>query len=74
MKENIEEKILYVLLFHPGKVLLKTLFYLMKPKAEQLYIVFREERTSGVLPNGLENDAEGEGVDSGVHSSIGFGI
>lgn len=74
MKENIEEKILYVLLFHPGKVLLKTLLYLVKPKAEQLYVVFCEERTSGVLSDCLENDAEGESVDSGVHSRIGFGI
>lgn len=74
MKENIKKELLYIRLFHPGKVLWKTLFDLMKPKTEQLYVVFGEERARVVLPKGLKDDVEGEGIDGGVHSSIAFGI
>ena len=74
MNEDAEKELLQVFLFHAGKVLTAILLYLVKPEAEQLYIVFGKERPGRVLLNGLGNDAEGEGIDGGVHTSIAFGI
>lgn len=61
-------------LLQSGEVILISLFNLVKPKAEQLHVVFGKERPSCVMLDGLYDDAEGECVDGGVYSNIAVGI